>query len=252
MPLIQVIVGSTRPGRFSEKPVAWLQDRLGRRDDFDLEILDLRDYPLPFYDQAVPPARSLRDYTDKNVARLGRAIERGLTDSSSSPASTTMATRLHSRTRWTACSRNSTQTGDVRRLRQCRRRPGDRAAAPGGSRIRNGSPSPRRPHSSGADDRRQASRSVYSRRVQLIGPTSRQSGLGSPVVDCCAGRWTSTPGSILKRRFPVGPKAVDHRAPMRSTTRFASAVTRRSVSPLAGSAASLDTFDRMTVQASQP
>ena len=62
MPLIQVIVGSTRPGRFADKPVAWLADRLGRRDDFDLEILDLRDHPLPFFDQAVPPARSLRDY----------------------------------------------------------------------------------------------------------------------------------------------------------------------------------------------
>lgn len=76
MPLIQVIVGSTRPGRFSDKPVAWLADRLGRRDDFDLEIVDLRDHPLPFYDRAVPPARSLRDYPDEDVARLGRTIER--------------------------------------------------------------------------------------------------------------------------------------------------------------------------------
>lgn len=76
MPLIQVIVGSTRPGRFSDKPVAWLADRLGRRDDFDLEIVDLRDHPLPFYDRALPPARSLRDYPDEDVARLGRTIER--------------------------------------------------------------------------------------------------------------------------------------------------------------------------------
>jgi NAD(P)H-dependent FMN reductase len=76
MPLVQVIVGSTRPGRFSDKPVAWLEDRLGRRDDLDLEIVDLRDHPLPFYDRAVPPARSLRDYPDEDVARLGRTIER--------------------------------------------------------------------------------------------------------------------------------------------------------------------------------
>jgi NAD(P)H-dependent FMN reductase len=76
MPLIQVILGSTRPGRFSDKPVAWLADRLGRRDDFDLEIVDLRDHLLPFYDRAVPPARSLRDYPDEDVARLGRTIER--------------------------------------------------------------------------------------------------------------------------------------------------------------------------------
>jgi NAD(P)H-dependent FMN reductase len=76
VPLIQVIVGSTRRGRFADKPVAWLADRLGRRDGFDLEILDLRDHPLPLYDRAVPPARSLRDYPDEDVGRLGRAIER--------------------------------------------------------------------------------------------------------------------------------------------------------------------------------
>ncbi len=75
MPIIQVIVGSTRPGRFADKPVAWLADRLGHRGDFDLDILDLRDHPLPFYDKALPPARSLADYPDQDVARLGRAIE---------------------------------------------------------------------------------------------------------------------------------------------------------------------------------
>jgi NAD(P)H-dependent FMN reductase len=76
MPLIQLIIGSTRPGRFADKPVAWLVDRLSRRDDFDLEILDLRDHPLAFYDHAVPPARAQRDYPSEDVARFGRAIDR--------------------------------------------------------------------------------------------------------------------------------------------------------------------------------
>jgi NAD(P)H-dependent FMN reductase len=75
-PLIQVIIGTTRPGRFSEKPVAWLADRIGQRVDMNLEIVDLRDHPLPLYDQAVPPARSQRDYPNDEVARLGQRLER--------------------------------------------------------------------------------------------------------------------------------------------------------------------------------
>jgi len=74
--LIQLIIGSTRPGRFADKPVAWLVDRLSQRDDFDLEILDLRDHPLAFYDHALPPARAQRDYPSEDVARFGRAIDR--------------------------------------------------------------------------------------------------------------------------------------------------------------------------------
>ncbi len=75
-PLIQAIIGTTRPDRFSEKPVAWLVDRIGRRDDIELEVLDLRDHPLPLFEEKLPPARSLRNYPNKNVARLGRLVDR--------------------------------------------------------------------------------------------------------------------------------------------------------------------------------
>jgi NAD(P)H-dependent FMN reductase len=70
-----VIVGSTRPGRFSEKAAAWAMERLARRDDLTAELLDLRDYPMPFYDQVVPPAYGHRDY-DPQVSRWAEAIER--------------------------------------------------------------------------------------------------------------------------------------------------------------------------------
>jgi NAD(P)H-dependent FMN reductase len=75
-PLIQIIVGTTRPGRFSEKPVAWLTDRLGGRTDLELEVLDLRDHPLPLYDSAISPARANREYQDERVVRLGQALDR--------------------------------------------------------------------------------------------------------------------------------------------------------------------------------
>lgn len=55
-PKIGVIVGSTRPGRFSDKPAEWIAERARARGDLDVEILDLRDYPMPFFDEEISPA----------------------------------------------------------------------------------------------------------------------------------------------------------------------------------------------------
>ena len=56
MSVISVIVGSTREGRFSEKPARWIMQHLKKRDGLDARLLDLRDFPMPFFDQPVPPA----------------------------------------------------------------------------------------------------------------------------------------------------------------------------------------------------
>lgn len=61
-PRIHVITGTTRDGRFGERPAAWVMDRLGSRSDLVAELVDLRDYPMPFYDQTRPPAYGHRDY----------------------------------------------------------------------------------------------------------------------------------------------------------------------------------------------
>jgi len=73
--LLQVITGTTREGRFSERVAQWAIDRLQDREGFDVELLDLRDHPLPFFDGPAP-ARNPRDYGSDEVARLGRAIDR--------------------------------------------------------------------------------------------------------------------------------------------------------------------------------
>src|SRR4029077_16693309 len=57
---MSVIVGSTRQGRFSEQPARWILQHLQKRDGIDARLLDLRDFPMPFFDQAVPPARPPR------------------------------------------------------------------------------------------------------------------------------------------------------------------------------------------------
>ena len=56
MTAISVIVGSTRQGRFSEKPAHWVLQHLKDRAGVDATLLDLRNFPMPFFDQPVPPA----------------------------------------------------------------------------------------------------------------------------------------------------------------------------------------------------
>jgi NAD(P)H-dependent FMN reductase len=56
MNVISVIVGSTREGRFSEKPARWILEHLRRREGVEARLLDLRDFPMPFFDQALTPA----------------------------------------------------------------------------------------------------------------------------------------------------------------------------------------------------
>jgi NAD(P)H-dependent FMN reductase len=51
-PKIAVIVGSTRAARFADKPTEWIANIAKARGDFDVEVVDLRDYPMPFFDEA--------------------------------------------------------------------------------------------------------------------------------------------------------------------------------------------------------
>jgi NAD(P)H-dependent FMN reductase len=55
-PRIGIIIGSTRPTRFGEKPAAWIHGIASKRADLGFEVLDLRDYPLPLFDEPGSPA----------------------------------------------------------------------------------------------------------------------------------------------------------------------------------------------------
>jgi NAD(P)H-dependent FMN reductase len=50
-PKIAIILGTTRATRFADKPSKWLLEIASRRSDLSFEILDLRDFPLPFFDE---------------------------------------------------------------------------------------------------------------------------------------------------------------------------------------------------------
>ena len=73
--LLQVITGTTREGRFSERVAQWVMSCLWGHDGFEVELVDLRDHPLPFFD-ADPPARTGRAYADERVAEFGRTVDR--------------------------------------------------------------------------------------------------------------------------------------------------------------------------------
>lgn len=55
-PRIAVLIGSTRPARFGDKAAKWVLKQAQARADIEAEILDLRDHPLPFFDEKGPLA----------------------------------------------------------------------------------------------------------------------------------------------------------------------------------------------------
>jgi len=50
-PKIAIIIGTTRATRFGEKPARWIHGVASARGDMDLELVDLREYPMPFFDE---------------------------------------------------------------------------------------------------------------------------------------------------------------------------------------------------------
>ena len=50
-PKIAVVVGSTRPTRFADIPAQWILKQAQARDDIDVELVDLRDHPMPLFDE---------------------------------------------------------------------------------------------------------------------------------------------------------------------------------------------------------
>jgi NAD(P)H-dependent FMN reductase len=55
-PKIGIVIGSTRPTRFGERPAAWIHGIARQRTDLDFELIDLRDYPLPLFNEPGSPA----------------------------------------------------------------------------------------------------------------------------------------------------------------------------------------------------
>src|SRR5437870_8440764 len=74
-PKIAIIIGTTRASRFSEKPAKWIHDIAAARSDMSVELIDLREYPMPFFDEPasnawVPSRNEVAKRWQKKVAEF--------------------------------------------------------------------------------------------------------------------------------------------------------------------------------------
>ena len=53
---IKVILATVREGRFGDNPAKWITEKAKEVEDFNIELLDLKDYSLPIFAEAVSPA----------------------------------------------------------------------------------------------------------------------------------------------------------------------------------------------------
>jgi NAD(P)H-dependent FMN reductase len=63
MTKIGIIIGSTRPGRFADKPAQWFYEQT-KECDASFELIDIRDYNLPLLDEDAP-AKVSKQHTKK-------------------------------------------------------------------------------------------------------------------------------------------------------------------------------------------
>ena len=73
---LQVIVGSTRPSRHAELVLRWLGPVAAAHADFQVETLDLREWPLPFFQETIATVGDLANptYSDPQVKRWNDKI----------------------------------------------------------------------------------------------------------------------------------------------------------------------------------
>ncbi|MEY2398829.1 MAG: hypothetical protein QOJ00_2003, partial [Actinomycetota bacterium] len=75
MPLLQVIVASTRPGRVGRSVGDWFASEANTHGAFDVEVVDLAEVNLPFLDEAKHPR--FADYAHDHTIRWSETIGRG-------------------------------------------------------------------------------------------------------------------------------------------------------------------------------
>ena len=75
MPLLQVIVASTRPGRVGRTVGEWFASVAEAHGTFDVELIDLAVVGLPFMDEPRHPR--MRQYEHEHTRRWSETVQRG-------------------------------------------------------------------------------------------------------------------------------------------------------------------------------
>jgi NAD(P)H-dependent FMN reductase len=78
MSKVLVIVGSTRPGRAADLVVPWVTSRARAQDGFDVEVADLRDWPLPIFAEHPGTIGDITDptYSEPIVRAWNKKVKR--------------------------------------------------------------------------------------------------------------------------------------------------------------------------------
>ena len=76
MSRLQIIIGSTRPTRAADRVAPWVIDRATAHGGFEVEVLDLRDWPLPMFGEHMGTIGDFQNptYSDPIVKRWNQKI----------------------------------------------------------------------------------------------------------------------------------------------------------------------------------
>jgi NAD(P)H-dependent FMN reductase len=74
-PKIGIVVGSVRPNRFADHPTKWIAEIAKSHHELEFEIVDLKDYPLPFFNEVAsslyaPSTSEVAQRWQKKIASL--------------------------------------------------------------------------------------------------------------------------------------------------------------------------------------
>jgi NAD(P)H-dependent FMN reductase len=74
-PVLQIIIGSTRPGRIGPKIASWIAAVAAAHPGFEVEVVDLAEVNLPMFDEPNHPmlAQYVHDHTKAWSATVARA-----------------------------------------------------------------------------------------------------------------------------------------------------------------------------------
>ncbi len=72
---IAVIIGSVRPNRFADTPAGWIAGQAKKLPGAQVEVIDLKDYPMPFFDEPMGPSLLDKHYSHDTVKKFSATID---------------------------------------------------------------------------------------------------------------------------------------------------------------------------------
>lgn len=74
MPRLQIVIASTRPGRVGERFARWFESQARAHGGFDVEVVDLAEVALPFFDEPNHP--KLQQYVHEHTRAWSATVSR--------------------------------------------------------------------------------------------------------------------------------------------------------------------------------